>query len=57
MKIDVVLCKDCVWYENSHYKKDYTIDKRYAADYCTLYGRLRKKDYFCADGERKDGAE
>lgn len=52
--VEVVRCKDCVWYVRSMIKQDGTIDERYKPDWCDLYRRVREETYFCADGERKD---
>ncbi|MBQ9860874.1 MAG: hypothetical protein IJO75_01305 [Clostridia bacterium] len=43
--VEVVRCKDCLYNENGNCMKSefYTFDYR--------------PDYYCADGERKDGAE
>ena len=52
--VEVVRCKDCMWYVRSMIKQDGTLDQRYKPDWCDLYRRVREETYFCADGERKD---
>lgn len=51
--VEVVRCKDCIWYEIYELKKDGTVDRRYKPSYCTLYEHSQEPDYFCADGTRK----
>lgn len=52
----VVRCKDCAWYENVHLKCDGTVDKRYTRSVCVkgTFAKVRKADWFCADGERRE---
>ena len=45
--VEVVQCDRCKHYEP--YRKD--------IGFCGMSGMLYKPDWFCADGERKDGAE
>ena len=53
----VVRCKDCKWYEIEQLKRDGTDDKRYKPSVCVIgaYAEPRKADWYCADGERKEG--
>ena len=52
--IDIVRCKDCVWYGRSRLKEDGTPDMRYKSDFCDLHDILVDDDYYCASGERKE---
>lgn len=52
---ELIRCKDCKWYEIYQLKKDGTDDRRYKPSYCTLLRHNFKPDWFCADGERRDG--
>ena len=53
----VVRCKDCKWYEIEQLKRDGTDDKRYKPSVCVIgaYAEPRKADWYCADGERREG--
>ena len=44
--VQVVRCKDCQWF-------DANVD--YYDSYCDKNGISVEEDFFCADGERKDG--
>ena len=54
--VTVVRCKDCKWYEIAYLKRDGTDDKRYKPSVCVRWGfaKMRKADWFCADGERRE---
>ena len=52
--VEVVRCKDCMWYEIWQLNQDGTDDHRYKPSYCTLFNFKRKPDWYCADGERKE---
>ena len=54
--VAVVRCKDCKWYEIAHLKRDGTDDKRYKSSVCVrgTFAKLRKADWYCADGERRE---
>lgn len=52
--VEVVRCKDCMWYTIARLKKDGTDDLRCKRSYCALWGNYLKPDYFCADGERRE---
>lgn len=54
---ELVRCKDCRWYEIYKLKKDGTEDRRCKPKFCVLYSRKFPGDYFCADGERREGEE
>ena len=53
----VVHCKDCKWYSIYEAKKDGTPDKRYSPSVCLrgIYAKRRDPDWYCADGERREG--
>ena len=51
--VEVVRCKDCMWYEIYELKKDGTDDRRYNPSFCTRYDRLHDPDWFCGDGIRR----
>ena len=51
---ELVLCKDCRWYEIYQLKKDGTEDRRCKPEFCALHSRKFPGDYFCADGERRE---
>ena len=55
--VPVVRCKDCKHYGNDRLKRDCTEDKRYKPRVCFhgAYAKYRDPDWFCADGERRDG--
>ena len=52
-------CKDCKYYAIAQLKKDYTSDKRYKPSVCTKgeFAVRRDPDWYCADGEPKEGAD
>jgi len=53
----VVRCGECKWYGIYYAKKDGTPDKRYRPSVCLRgkYAKRRDPDWFCADGERREG--
>lgn len=51
--VKVVRCKDCGFYVVNELTKKYEIDRRRKPSFCELYGRYRKEDWFCADGEKR----
>ena len=55
--VEVVRCKNCKHYGNDRLKRDCTEDKRYKPRVCFhgAYAKYRDPDWFCADGERRDG--
>lgn len=55
--VEVVRCKDCKWYSIYEAKKDGTPDKRYSPSVCLrgIYAKRRDPDWFCDDGERREG--
>lgn len=52
--VEVVRCKDCIWYVIVQLKKDGTNDRRYKPSYCMMWDNYLKPDFFCADGERRE---
>lgn len=55
--VEVVRCKDCIWYEIYQLKKDGTDDRRYKPSYCASLGYQTRPDWFCGDGERREDAD
>ena len=55
--VPVVRCKDCKWYSIYEAKKDGTPDKRYSPSVCLrgIYAKRRDPDWYCAEGERREG--
>lgn len=55
--VPVVRCKECKWYSIYEAKKDGTPDKRYSPSVCLrgIYAKRREPNWFCADGERREG--
>lgn len=55
--VRVVRCGECKWYGIYEAKKDGTPDKRYSPSVCLrgIYAKRRDPDWYCADGERKEG--
>ena len=51
---EVVLCRDCRWYQIDELKKDGTEDRRYKPSVCVLAGQRRDPNNFCADGEKRE---
>ena len=47
--VEVVRCKDCLWANTNLFAKELGIV------YCNNYGKRKKRDDFCSEGERKDG--
>ena len=49
-------CRDCKYYAINRLTKAYEPDKRFNPSVCIIgeFARLRKPDWFCADGERRE---
>ena len=52
--VEVVRCKDCIWYEIAQLKKDGTEDRRYKPSYCSFWDKYFEPDWFCAEGEMRE---
>ena len=47
--VDIVRCKDCVWYDNKRpYSNSHTLYE------CRNLEKFFPSDFFCKDGERKE---
>lgn len=55
--VEVVRCKDCIWYEIAQLKKDGTEDRRYKPSYCSFWDKYFEPDWFCAEGEMREEDE
>lgn len=53
--VEVVRCKDCMWYEIDELKSDGTADRRYKPSVCILYREYHGESWFCADAIQKEG--
>ena len=55
--VPVVWCRVCRYYVVYQMKSDYTADRRYKPSVCIrgMYAVPRRPDWYCADGERRDG--
>ena len=51
--VDVVRCKDCRWYDNRY--GDVCHNPRYGDGWANYPPPYVDEDYWCKDGERKDG--
>ena len=49
---EIVRCKDC-----KNYLDDTAYCQKYKKGYCRFDLGIKTKKHFCADGERKDGAD
>ena len=45
--VEVVRCKDCLWANTNLFAKELGIV------YCNNYGKRKKQDDFCSEGERR----
>ena len=50
--IELIYCKECLWYIIDHLKSDGTADKRYRPSWCELHRVETRDDFFCAWGNR-----
>lgn len=49
----IVRCSNCVYFVNTHLKKDgITNDHRYKPDFCEYHGEDMEEDDFCSKGVR-----
>lgn len=54
--VEVVRCRECIYLEKDS-KFDMTGDGNEDARFCGIIGCCTNDDWFCADGERKDGGQ
>ena len=54
--VEVVRCGECIYLEKDS-KFDMTGDGNEDARFCGIIGCCTNDDWFCADGERKDGGQ
>ena len=52
---ELVRCRNCKWYEVYQLKQDGSEDRRYKPSFCALFQHRHKPDWYCADGEVRDG--
>lgn len=53
--VDLVFCKDCVYFTRRQMKTDGSEDLRYKKSWCMWNRRIKDADGYCSDAIREEG--
>lgn len=53
-EVDLIFCKDCIFFSRWHLKADGSDDMRYKKCWCTLYQTGKDADDYCSDAIREE---
>ena len=53
-EVDLIFCKDCIYFSRLELKSDVSEDMRYKKSWCMLNKCIRNADDYCSDAYREE---